>query len=44
MKRIVLSLVAASSLALMAQAQEPQSPRDDGYRSAHVPKSCADVG
>ena len=41
MKRIVLSLVAASSLVLMAQAQEPQSPRDDGYRSAHVPKSLA---
>ncbi len=41
MKRIVLSLVAASSLVLMAQAQEPQSPRDDAYVSKHQPKGPA---
>ena len=41
MKRIVLSLVAASSLGLMAQAQEPQSPRDDAYVSKHQPKGPA---
>ncbi len=41
MKRIVLSLVAASSLVLMAQAQEPQLPRDDAYVSTHKPKGPA---
>jgi len=37
----VLVLVAASSLVLMAQAQEPQSPRDDAYVSTHQPKGPA---
>ena len=37
----VLVLVAASSLVLMAQAQEPQLPRDDAYVSTHQPKGPA---
>ena len=39
--RFVFVLVAASSIALIAQAQEPQTPRDDAYVSTHRPKGPA---
>lgn len=35
--RVALSLVAALSMVMIGQAQQ-QAPRDDGYRSQHVPK------
>jgi photosystem II stability/assembly factor-like uncharacterized protein len=35
---LLIALVAAASVGLNGQAQQ-QAPRDDGYRSAHVPKS-----
>ena len=38
-RRIVIALIlAASSMAVMAQEQQPL-PRDDGYKSTYVPKS-----
>ena len=37
-KRYFISLIAALSIGVNGQAQQ-QSPRDDGYRSNHVPKS-----
>src|SRR5688500_13202391 len=36
--KFVFSLVAALSIGMIGQAQQ-QGPRDDGYRSSHVPKS-----
>ena len=39
--RIVMALVAASSVALMATGQEPQIARDDAYVSKHQPKGPA---
>ena len=37
-KRYFISLIAALSIGVIGQAQQ-QAPRDDGYRSNHVPKS-----
>jgi hypothetical protein len=37
--RFVMSLVAALSIGMIGQAQQPQQPRDDAYRSTYVPKS-----
>ena len=37
--KFVMALVAALSIGVIGQAQQPQGPRDDGYRSSHVPKS-----
>ena len=39
--RIVMAIVALSSLALIAQGQVQQPPRDDGYVSTHKPKGPA---
>ena len=36
--RLFLSLIAALSIGVIGQAQQ-QAPRDDGYRSNHIPKS-----
>ena len=37
--RFFMALVAALSIGVIGQAQQQQAPRDDGYRSTHVPKS-----
>ena len=39
-RKFVFAVVAALSIGVIAQAQQ-QAPRDDGYRSTHVPKTLA---
>jgi photosystem II stability/assembly factor-like uncharacterized protein len=38
-RKFLMALAVALSIGVIGQAQQQQGPRDDGYRSTHVPKS-----